>query len=187
MTSHVIGVPDKGQSAKQMVLSIRESIARLRKGEDKTRKAPQPIDRAKAAFAARVDELASTPPFEVVRNGHVFDVRFPVVEVLAEPVGGVPVAFDPRPAYVATHRDEILGAGFKAIERHYEDNVSLALDENGKRVRLAEIGDEILVLERRECAVIWAARDDGEVIDFRPDTDIRAVLGIDGPPPARRR
>ncbi|MEH2565604.1 hypothetical protein [Bradyrhizobium sp. AZCC 2289] len=37
---------------------------------------------------------------------------------------------------------------------------------------------DTLMIERSECAPIWAAEAKGEVIDFRSDTTAQAVLGL---------
>jgi len=179
------GEPDKGQTAKQTVARLRGQIDDLRKEAHATSKAAPGIEHAMAEFATKLDAFAETAAYEVVRAGNTFDLRFPVVPVLAEAAGGMPVAFDPRPAYVAEHREEILAKAREAIRAHYEDNVVLVLNVDQKRKRLRQIANETLALERRECAVIWAARDEDEVIEFRPDTDVRALLGIDGPPPPK--
>ena len=42
----------------------------------------------------------------------------------------------------------------------------------------AEIRTSVLMIERSECSLIWAAEAKGEVIDFRPTTSPQAVLGV---------
>ena len=42
----------------------------------------------------------------------------------------------------------------------------------------AEISTSVLMIERSECSLIWAAEAKGEVIDFRPTTSPQAVLGV---------
>jgi hypothetical protein len=43
----------------------------------------------------------------------------------------------------------------------------------------AEISTSVLMIERSECSLIWAAEAKGEVIDFRPPaTSPQAVLGV---------
>jgi hypothetical protein len=40
------------------------------------------------------------------------------------------------------------------------------------------ISSDMLAIERAECALIWYAEANGEVIDFRSDTSPMAVLGV---------
>jgi hypothetical protein len=42
----------------------------------------------------------------------------------------------------------------------------------------AEISTSVLMIERSECSLIWAAEAKGEVIDFRATTSPQAVLGV---------
>jgi hypothetical protein len=42
----------------------------------------------------------------------------------------------------------------------------------------AQISSDMLAIERAECALIWHAEANGEVIDFRSDTSPMAVLGV---------
>ena len=42
----------------------------------------------------------------------------------------------------------------------------------------AEIWTLVLMIERSECSLIWAAEAKGEVIDFRPTTSPQAVLCV---------
>ena len=42
----------------------------------------------------------------------------------------------------------------------------------------AEISTSVLMIERSECSLIWAAEAKGEVIDFRPTTSPQVVLGV---------
>ena len=177
------GTPEPGMTAKQTVMQLRGDLRDRGKKAKAAKNASPGVEHHMKVLAAELDGLAPLAKPKVVLSGDNFTIRFPVFAINAEPAGGLPVAFDPRPEYVAQHRDEILADARKVIEEHYEDNVTLVLTDDQKRKRLAEIADEVLAIERRECAVIWAAREEGEVIEFRPDTDIRAVLGVDGPPP----
>ena len=42
----------------------------------------------------------------------------------------------------------------------------------------AQISSDMLMIERSECALIWAAEEKGETIDFRADTSPQALLGL---------
>ena len=53
-----------------------------------------------------------------------------------------------------------------------------ALDEKARAELEAQIGNDMLAIERSECACIWHAEAKGEVIDFRPTTSPQSVLGV---------
>jgi hypothetical protein len=73
-------------------------------------------------------------------------------------------------------RDQLLAqisAGFREI-----GDDKNALDERQRAEMLVTIDADGLAAERGECALIWAAAERGEVIDFRPTTSPQAVLGV---------
>ncbi|MFG3595539.1 hypothetical protein [Bradyrhizobium sp. RDI18] len=53
-----------------------------------------------------------------------------------------------------------------------------ALNEQQREEKEAQIMADALLIERSECALIWAAESKGEVLDFRGDTTVQAVLGL---------
>lgn len=183
---HVDRHPEKGKTAKATVFGLRIDLTAKHKEAKSVALAPKGVAHDLAVFTDKLDRLAEKP-FEVVQIGGAFEVRFPATTVAAEASGGLPVAPDFRPAYIAAHRDELLAEARKTIEGYYDDVPLVIASEADKQNRLRKIADDVLALERRECAIIWAARDEDEVIDFRPDTDVRALLGIEGPSPVVRR
>ena len=54
----------------------------------------------------------------------------------------------------------------------------IALSSTQREEMEAEISTSVLMIERSECSLIWAAEAKGEVIDFRPTTSPQAVLGV---------
>jgi hypothetical protein len=46
-------------------------------------------------------------------------------------------------------------------------------------MKLAEIAQDRLTIERREVALVRKARAEGHVVDLRVDTDVLALLGIE--------
>jgi hypothetical protein len=53
-----------------------------------------------------------------------------------------------------------------------------ALSQQQREEMEAQISSDMLAIERAECALIWHAEANGEVIDFRSDTSPVAVLGV---------
>jgi hypothetical protein len=105
----------------------------------------------------------TTPQAALVHN---VDARGAVVFIDAEDaVGLVCWLFGPELL-------KKISAGFREIGD--DKNV---LDQQQRETMLATIGADSLAAERAECALIWAAAERGEVIDFRPTTIPQAVLG----------
>ena len=73
-------------------------------------------------------------------------------------------------------RDELTSALVAEIDGLAGDD-SDGMDDATRSARAAEIGDQILGLERSECATIEAAGGE-DVIPYRVDTNPRAVLGL---------
>jgi hypothetical protein len=53
-----------------------------------------------------------------------------------------------------------------------------ALSQQQREEAEAQIGSDMLMIERAEIACIWAAEAQGEIIDFRADTSPQAVIGV---------
>ena len=53
-----------------------------------------------------------------------------------------------------------------------------ALSEQQRQSMAAQIGEEMLALERRECALMAAGDARGEIIDHRPDVSPAALLAV---------
>lgn len=183
----VTALLSKGMTRKQAVAAEREKQGQLARDAAKVRKAEPGVEHDLANYIAEVDKIADTPAVTAERRGGVFLPAFPMHAITAPAMGGEPYAFDPRPGYVKDHRDEIIEIGRKAIDEHYAYNVALVLSDGEKRSKLRQIAADVLASERLECAHIWAALEEGEAIDFRPDTDPRAVLGVDGVLPPKKR
>lgn len=54
-----------------------------------------------------------------------------------------------------------------------------ALSAADREQQLADLDEQALALERREVALVRKARAEGHVVDFRVDTDVRALLGVE--------
>ncbi|MEY9671483.1 polyhydroxyalkanoate synthesis regulator phasin [Bradyrhizobium elkanii] len=52
------------------------------------------------------------------------------------------------------------------------------MDADDRKQRLDEIKRELFDLERRECAHLDAAREEGALIEHRPNVDVKALLGL---------
>jgi hypothetical protein len=68
--------------------------------------------------------------------------------------------------------DQLIAKLDKAID------AAAALSREQREVQEAQIMADMLAVERKECALIFAAEAQGSVIDFRPDTSVQALLGI---------
>lgn len=121
-----------------------------------------------------------------IKNGRVTHY-FPVTEVGAEPRGpGIPNAPDAIAIALAINRPAIEEAVRESLKAQYRD-IPLTLTAPEKKRKLAEIDADILDCQMVECAAIRAAREQGFDIEYRKGLDVRAVLGVEGPPPPRER
>jgi hypothetical protein len=152
----------------------------------KVQKAPWPTASAKQRAKSVIDALAEAgqPPIgALIRTDqpltfNTTTTRAIVANLNREAIAGIPVAFtettDVLALFCWTFGDKLLAKINARIEELGDDKN--ALDQTQREVREAELGAEILDIERAECAPIWAA--DGETLDFRPDTNPMAVLAV---------
>jgi hypothetical protein len=83
------------------------------------------------------------------------------------------------PALLAwTLKPALIAAIEAAIDAESDDAEALTDIERSKRT--AALAAQILDCERQEC---WLVEQSEGRLDYRPDTDPRAVLSIDGPSP----
>jgi hypothetical protein len=139
--------------------------------------------------------LAQVPvvlaPFEV----HLNDRHMPYISwaregIAAEPASvrqdEAPFATDAKAIAAWLARDEIVAEVTAQVEALYDDDTPVASDAE-KRKLVAEIDAQILEAERVEAQAMWQARRDGVDLPWRADLDVRALLGVEGPVPQRRR
>jgi hypothetical protein len=140
--------------------------------------------RAKSVIDALAE--AGQPPIgALIRTGQPLTfnkttTRAIVANLNREAIAGIPVAFtettDVLALFCWTFGDKLLAKINERIEELGDDKN--ALDQTQREVREAELGAEILDIERAECALIWAADARRKTLDFRPDTSPMAVLGV---------
>lgn len=76
------------------------------------------------------------------------------------------------------NREAVLAELFAAVDAQYE-SVGKTYEPHERKRELKRIDAAILEAERIECEAIWQAIKAGDTsLRFRPDTDIRALLGI---------
>ncbi|OYD05785.1 hypothetical protein [Rhizobium sp. N4311] len=150
-----------------------------------------PSAEIKVRLRAEVEELVRRGRPDVTRmvdNGPGEGVAWPDYEAIARGSGiGVPLPGDvghtrfvqaPHlPLLAWLFRDRLIEALEAEIDANADDAQSLSLEARTKK--LAEIDARILAAERVEVAMVRHA---GIAVDYREDTDPRALLGIEGPP-----
>lgn len=145
-----------------------------------------PIEDTIAEAVRQIDAMAEADiSVHVDPKGHVA-IGWPIQAIHAEPnaasgAGSIPNAVDPRPWIVRHFRDELIASATAAIEAKYGGSEGMSVRD--QRQRLDELAAQRLDADRVRCAAIW---DSGE-LNFPPDCDPRAILGVSGPEPRERR
>lgn len=176
----------------ETISTQRAERARLLGSRKGVRNAPPSADEAEAGLLAELADLARDGAPRVSFSGGRASLRMPMVGVDAEPnsMGGdpgiLPVTGDAHGLAAYFFHDQIAEIIKSEVAAHYAD-IPMVLSAAQKRQKHAEIDAAILEVERIECAAVWALRDQGISFAFRPDTDPRALLGVDGPAPRRPR
>jgi hypothetical protein len=167
----------QGESLVDMVARLRAELAELKADRREAEAAPRTSSETKVAIAEQIDDLA--------RQGEP--------EILGCLEAGVPIAWprvvtDPRISPAAgglngavyllcwLARDLLVEKLCRSVDELADDSV--ALDTATRGYRLADITEKTLMTERMEAEAIWSASAGGMTIEFRSDTDIRAVLGL---------
>ena len=73
-------------------------------------------------------------------------------------------------------RDQIIARIEQEIDAVADDKA--AMDQSQRDLAEEEINNSVLMIERSECALLWHAEANGEVIDFRAGTNVMALLGV---------
>jgi hypothetical protein len=172
----------KHQSARRAVAGVQAEHPPVLRRLARFETAQRGIEPEFAAFGVDLDNRASVDDYTFSRSRGKWNISFPTVAVHAEAVGGLPVAPDYTPRFIRDHRDEILAAAREEIEAWYATNDVLSMTVEEQREKIAEARAEFLALDRLEAAIIWAARAEGDIVEFRTDLDVRAILKVTGPP-----
>jgi hypothetical protein len=94
---------------------------------------------------------------------------------------------DPKvpPTLIGSETTDILGTFCWMFRQELITKLQAMAPENDgevskrdREVQEAQLSEQILEIERREVACIWAAEARGEIIDFRADTSPQSLLGV---------
>lgn len=172
---------------------IRKDIAELQAEKHAINSAAFPAAEAKARARAEIEMLAERGKprvTQLIDHGPAAGVGWPHLVAkssiygMKTPLPGdeALTADDLPGAHLALiawlHKDQLIAALDVEITAVAEDDAALSTEQ--RAVKLAEVDARILDAERIECALV---RNAGGTIDFRENTDPRAVLGVDGPAP----
>lgn len=161
----------KGETHRQAVERIRGQIADIASERSQVERAGLPVAEVKAQAKRWITERSMKGRPTITATHERFDVKYDFMD----PIAYAPVLdtlalvawFDPE--HMETKLNELIDAMPKP---------KLALTPTEKADRLASLTLELSEAERLECAHIDAARDEGTLISYRPNTDVRALLGI---------
>ena len=164
----------------RIVAAQRAEIARIKREIEDTETAPLPLEHVLAAARAEVEKEAARGKVRVEleseRRG--LQLAWPRKRVNADSSRDNPylpaTAVDAAAIACRFFREEVLADVEASIRAQYE-SIGLALTPSEKRKRLRELKASLLEAERIEAEAIWQIGSG----DFRPDTDPRAVLGIE--------
>lgn len=176
----------------EIVAAQRATILELRKTRREVRNAPPHPSEIEANLLAKLADLAREGAPRVSFSNGMASLRLPVVGIDAEPNsighsgGSLPSAPDAHGLAAYFFHDQLAQIIKAEVAQHYKD-LPVTLSAAEKRHRTADIEASILQATRVECAAIYHLRDQGISFAFRADTDPRALLGVDGPAPRRRK
>ncbi len=159
------------------VETIRNRLAAIREERERLRLAPYPASEAKALATAEIEALAARGRPDV---GDLLHTKRPIAWPEASVIAGSGLVIDATAIIAHMFKTEMIKAAHAAIDEAADDK--LALTEEQRHARRAELDAEKLRLEREEEATISAANR----FDLlrRPNADPRAVLGLEDAAPA---
>jgi hypothetical protein len=160
----------EGDTHSKAVARLRSEIMALLGERSRVERSSPTIAEMKAAASRFVDQLATdATPRLICEHGKGFSLAFG---------RGVVGEADPSPTQVLAWVDP------KAVIRRLHEQIDAQpkptnqMTFGDRKKRLNEIKDELFDLERIEQAHIEAALGDGQIIDQRPNVDIRALIGM---------
>lgn len=172
-------VPAKGQT----IALMRKRLAEIDADLHTAATAPFPSSEVRARVHAEINALAEQGRVGVESViDHFEGLRWPreMIRLHSEVAteGPPPVVigsfFDARATFTWLNRDALLATLDREIDDLVDDKQALSLQERRKRKN--ELVAERLQVERIECELVWQAG----TFDFRADSDVRAVLGLQG-------
>jgi hypothetical protein len=175
----VVGTPLPKGDMRDKLDEIRKSIAESEAILKRVRRAAVPEDQAVAQGTRNIDELIAAQAlrfdFSDARGPQPY-VGFDTLDS-DEARKATPNLLG---ALLALNRDGAIEQLKAQAQRHYSTRVDLALDAQTKRDRIVKLEAELLTLERIDVELILALRADNRDVPFRPNTDARALLGVEG-------
>lgn len=135
---------------------------------------------AKRELLRSLDDLAESAELRVQKVGPFAGrLLWPQTNVNAAPLtaGFKPRVTDVNALLVRHMRPLIEAEALAALEQFYRET-PLALTAEAKRKALKDVRAKIARAEGLEVAAIWKARELGAEFSFRPDTNVRTLLGI---------
>jgi hypothetical protein len=181
----------RNETEVQALDRLRHRLRELAADEHRARSAPLPSSEAVARGRAEVEALAQRGEVDVsglIEAGQPLRwpqvqqrldlIGFAVSKVGEAQLGGVAQGevSDAMALVAWLHRDALLAKIEAAIIEQSDD--AAALTTLQREQQSAQIASDRLEVERQECSLVWRMQHDGAAVEFRSDTDIRAVLGI---------
>lgn len=176
----------KGETAIDAVERLRRRVRELKADVDRTRAAPWPSKMAKGRMRERIDELAEAAKPRVdwlIEHGEPLEFQNMSVQVSVaatdRPMLGFAEVPDVLGLLIWLQREAMIAALDRAIDEVADDEAALTLEQRQKAER--QTLADLLATEREEIATIdvGRTRTQGMSLDYRSDSDPRAVLGIE--------
>lgn len=167
---------------------IREQTREERAAFERARNAPPPVAVFVEQALEQLDEIARRDWVNPSYYGGKVSLDGAVMAIDAEPAqrGGVVTIPDFMPLAMALFGNEIRKLVLDRIKRDHAGDTTFRLPEGEKALRLAKHRAELLELQHKEASLIVAvAGQDALELPFPQGMDPRAVLGVEGPPPAK--
>jgi hypothetical protein len=156
---------------------------RAAKKEEIARVSKAPITEEEATAIA----IANLPQPAAVTVGAGGAIHIPMTRVAAEPVGGtVPAAPDLLRWLMRFHRDAIESDVRASMAAKYK-GVDLAMSDRDKRLRMRQLKEELLEIDRALCEAAWDAyaANPADGLHLPPGASGAAMLGIESSMPLR--
>ena len=179
----VASILKKGERISDAVERLRHRLRELAADRHRVRSSPWPSSLAKARAKAMIEQMAEAgAPLLESMIEHGSRLSFPSVTIQST------LTVSERPRWPSRKtidtaglvcwllKEQLLAKISKSIDEVSDDKA--ALNQHQRDEAEAQITADALTIERSECALIWHAEGQGEVIDFRSDTNPLAVLGL---------
>jgi hypothetical protein len=173
-----------------MGAAVEKALEMVRERIHAANSAPRPAKEIKAKVRAEVEALAARGApglYELLEGGNA--IAWPMLQVLSrvETNQGPGIATAETPDALAlicwSFKSQLLSALDAEIERCADDGAAMTADQ--KATKIGELEAALLERERVEEAITAAVIECGSKVARRADLDPRALMGVDGPAPAK--